>query len=246
MKAFVLTLKGCDERQQLTTDILHSASVDFEFLYGVDGRKGEHPLLKRYNDKEFQFNCGRPAALGEIGCYASHYLAWQKCVELNEPILVFEDDLSIEDGFHSSIDYCSELIKKHGFIRMESTETNNKYYTVNKSDHFSLIKYLKVPQCATCYAISPQVAKTFIKHSQSFNYPVDVFIRNTWIHHQPIFAVQPALLYGGELESVIGDRHRTGRKNYVVAVMKIVRKIRSMIMNGIRNLIHYPSWPIAK
>lgn len=246
MKAFVLTLEGCHERQRLTTDVLHSAGVDFEFLYGVDGRKGEHPLLKRYNNKEFQFNCGRQAALGEIGCYASHYLAWQKCVALNEPILVFEDDLRVEDSFKSSIEYCSDLIKKHGFIRMEKTENNNKFYTVNKSTHFSLIKFLKVPQCATCYAISPRVAKIFIEHSQNFNFPVDVFIRNTWIHHQPIFAVQPALICGGALKSVIGHRHRTSRKNYIVATMKSLRKGRSMIMNGLRNLIHYSSWPIVK
>lgn len=29
---------------------------------------------------------------GLIGCFDSHYRLWQKCVELNEPIIIFEDD----------------------------------------------------------------------------------------------------------------------------------------------------------
>ena len=29
----------------------------------------------------------------EMGCFASHYLLWEKCVELDEPIMVLEDDV---------------------------------------------------------------------------------------------------------------------------------------------------------
>ena len=29
----------------------------------------------------------------EMGCFASHYLLWEKCVELNEPIIILEDDV---------------------------------------------------------------------------------------------------------------------------------------------------------
>lgn len=32
---------------------------------------------------------------GEMGCFDSHYRLWQKCIELNEPILIFEDDVEI-------------------------------------------------------------------------------------------------------------------------------------------------------
>lgn len=34
---------------------------------------------------------------GEIGCVLSHYKLWRKCVELNEPILILEDDVNILD-----------------------------------------------------------------------------------------------------------------------------------------------------
>lgn len=36
---------------------------------------------------------------GVIGCFYSHYRLWKKCVELNEPIMIFEDDVIFERTF---------------------------------------------------------------------------------------------------------------------------------------------------
>ncbi len=35
----------------------------------------------------------------EMGCFASHYLLWKKCVELGEPIMILEDDVK----FHAPV-----------------------------------------------------------------------------------------------------------------------------------------------
>ena len=32
---------------------------------------------------------------GVIGCFDSHYRLWEKCVELDEPIMIFEDDAQV-------------------------------------------------------------------------------------------------------------------------------------------------------
>jgi GR25 family glycosyltransferase involved in LPS biosynthesis len=36
---------------------------------------------------------------GVIGCFYSHYRLWKKCIDLNEPILIFEDDVIFERNF---------------------------------------------------------------------------------------------------------------------------------------------------
>lgn len=33
---------------------------------------------------------------GEVGCFLSHYQAWQKVIELNETTIIFEDDILID------------------------------------------------------------------------------------------------------------------------------------------------------
>lgn len=41
----------------------------------------------------------RQSTPGVIGCFDSHYRLWKKCVKLDEPIMIFEDDAHIQRGF---------------------------------------------------------------------------------------------------------------------------------------------------
>jgi GR25 family glycosyltransferase involved in LPS biosynthesis len=50
--------------------------------------KGPDILL----DDEYKESLTKP---GLIGCFDSHYRLWEKCVELNEPIIIFEDDAQV-------------------------------------------------------------------------------------------------------------------------------------------------------
>ncbi len=190
MKAHCITLKDCEERQSTTKNVLAKASLKVDFFIGVDARVDTHPLLDRSREKKFLYNMGRPAAIGEFGCYASHYLMWQKCVDLNEPIIIFEDDFDIDEKmFSETLSIAEKHIDDCGYIRIENADNHDMFYQVRSFDEQRLVKYLKIPQCMTGYAISPKCAKEFIKHSQTFDYPVDVFLRNAWIHKQPIFGV---------------------------------------------------------
>ncbi|MEZ9417976.1 glycosyltransferase family 25 protein, partial [Vibrio sp. 10N.286.49.E1] len=104
MKSYCITLNGNVSRQESTAGALKDVDVDFEFFIGVDARIDNHPLLKRIEKRAFLHNMGRPHAVGEVGCYASHYLIWQKCIELNEPVLVFEDHTDIDtDIFRNTL-----------------------------------------------------------------------------------------------------------------------------------------------
>ncbi|USD41269.1 glycosyltransferase family 25 protein [Vibrio sp. SCSIO 43135] len=239
MKAYCITLKDCNDRQITTAEVLKRANISVEFFIGVDARVDTHPLLERFRERTFLLNMGRPGAIGEAGCYASHYLMWEKCVELNEPIIVFEDDFDIDERmFCHSLEIAKAHINDCGYIRIENTCNHDMFYQVRTYGDQRLVKYLKIPQCMTGYAISPKTAKAFIEHSKTFDYPVDVFLRNAWIHKQPIFGVCQSGLWGGNKPSVIGNRKRQGKKDYFVATMKIVNKIKNMTLNLATNFYH--------
>ncbi|MCZ8487807.1 glycosyltransferase family 25 protein [Vibrio lentus] len=55
------------------------------------------PLLTRIQERNGG-QYGRAHIIGEVGCQASHYLIWQKCIEPNEPVLVFEDHVNIDEN----------------------------------------------------------------------------------------------------------------------------------------------------
>ncbi|WP_261885115.1 glycosyltransferase family 25 protein [Vibrio pomeroyi] len=238
MKAYCITLNGNCSRQISTTNALKSVQVDFEFFIGVDARIDEHSLLTKIHEKKFLYNMGRAYAPGEVGCYASHYLVWQKCVELNEPILVFEDHVDIEtDTFRNTLAIAKQHIEQCGYIRLQNSK-NRLNYPVCKYENQNLVKYLKVPQGTAGYALSPNAAKAFIKHSQTFRHPVDVFLRNTWIHNQPMFGVNQAGMQRNSKPSIIGNRKHQGEKNYFVASMKLMNKLKSMVLNLVTNINH--------
>ncbi|EKO3578463.1 glycosyltransferase family 25 protein [Vibrio metschnikovii] len=239
MKAYCITLKGCENRQEMTLNTLKRIGLNCEVFFGVDARKDAHPLLKHLDRRQFEFNMGRPCIIGEAGCYASHYLLWEKCVELNEPIIIFEDDLKIEDDmFLNTLKIVEENIRKCGYIRTENTSRRGLLYNVKQYGDQQLVKYLKVPQCTTSYAISPSAAKAFIAASQTFQFPVDVFLRNTWLHRQAMFGVQQAGLSGGSQPSIIGNRKHQGNKNWLVVTIKSINKAKSMLLNLAMNGYH--------
>ncbi|KAB0461002.1 glycosyltransferase family 25 protein [Vibrio kanaloae] len=242
MKSYCITLKNNHCRQRSTADALKDVQVDFEFFIGVDARVDEHPLLTRIQERIFLYNMGRPHIIGEVGCYASHYLIWQKCIELNEPVLVFEDHVNIDENiFRNTLAIAEQHIEQCGFIRLQDSK-NKLHYSVDKYQKQNLVKYLKVPQGTACYAISPKAARAFIEHSSTFNYPVDVFLRNTWVHKHPMFGVAPAGLQRSKQPSIIrqgkGKGKGKGKKHYSVALMKAVNKIKSMTLNLATNFYH--------
>ncbi|QIA64477.1 glycosyltransferase [Vibrio astriarenae] len=239
MKAYCITLKGCGDRQQHITQVMSQTSLELEFFYGVDARTTQHPLLDNYNKRKYSYRMGREAAIGELGCYASHYLIWQKCIEENEPILVLEDDLNIDvEAFERSVEITKEHINECGYIRLENTGRKILSYATHNYDNQDLVKFLKVPQCTTAYAISPKAAKAFLESSDEFLYPVDVFLRNVWVHKQPMFGIWQAGLWGGNKPSLIGDRKRKGKKDYTVATMRLLNKAKSMLLNLSQNIRH--------
>lgn len=237
MQLLVLSLARSAHRRKNARAQLDRLGLAFEFLDGVDGQLAGHPLLARYDEDEFLLNCGRHALPGELGCYASHFLAWRACAESDQPILVVEDDFEYREAFPRALATCESLIERFGFIRLEHSR-RGRGYTAWKEDEFRLIKYLKMPQGGLCYALTPRVARAFIQHSQSFSYPVDVFIRKSWLHGQALFGLLPYTVFHGNLsgESLIGDRGARPERTALTRLKRTGRKFHSLLRTGLTNL----------
>lgn len=50
-----------------------------------------------------KFIRGKALSYTEIACFSSHYRLWQKCVELDSPIVVIEDDVNFNSNFIDSL-----------------------------------------------------------------------------------------------------------------------------------------------
>ncbi|PDX13272.1 glycosyltransferase family 25 protein [Helicobacter pylori] len=51
----------------------------------------------------------------EFGCYLSHYLLWKECIKLNQPVVILEDDVTLESNFMQALEDC--LKSPFDFVR---------------------------------------------------------------------------------------------------------------------------------
>ena len=90
-----------------------------------------------------------------VGCYISHHRLWEKCIELNEPIFIFEDDARILDNFN--LNEVIEMSHKYELVYAGYAE-KSKEDTIKKGKWQIPIH----PYWASSYIITPEGARKLI------------------------------------------------------------------------------------
>lgn len=113
-KTFVIALKGHPISMPQLNNCLLSAKThgwEIEVFWATNGKTlsleswnsiGVKPLLHK----------GSMDKLGTWGCFFSHWNLWNKCVELNEPIIILEHDAIIESVW-KELEITDSVIKLH-------------------------------------------------------------------------------------------------------------------------------------
>jgi len=108
MKAFIINLSKIESSSSTAIEVKKSldqfgiTAELFEGSYGNETKElfeaqgrtcypwGVKGPNRPYSEEEKQ---GIAETAGILGCFYSHYRLWEKCIELNEPIMIFEDDV---------------------------------------------------------------------------------------------------------------------------------------------------------
>ena len=112
MKAFVITLSRVPEslataQQALVKLNEYGLSAQlWEGTYGhevesIFAREGRvlNPISFKGVPVDDQYRA-LSSRLGVMGCFHSHYRLWKHCLQLGEPILIFEDDVMLQRPYH--------------------------------------------------------------------------------------------------------------------------------------------------
>ena len=180
---------------------MDALGIDFEFYDAIPAC--EIDRLKPFEacrESEWVLNTGREVTPGEIACFASHRAMWQRCVDLDEPVVIMEDDFFLMDGFDDALQQLATNVEELGFIRLQ-TETRARAKFLRKSGDFTLSRYLKAPHSMMCYGVSPGAAKKLIAGSGCVDAPVDVYVKRFWVHGQLLFGLAPYTVTESDLSS---------------------------------------------
>jgi len=236
LKLFVISLKSVISRRAKATAQLNAKKIPFKFFDAVEGDSTAQLTVGGVNHWLFRLNTLREALPEEIGCYASHRMLWERCVDLNEPIVVLEDDFELSPSFSQAIKELDPLMDSFGFIRLESKNRKRalgkrlrpRAYAVHSLRDRRLEYLSDPPQSMTAYAISPKAAASLLAASKPLTAPVDKFIQRTWEHSTPLFVLEPAVvgLSDENLNSTInssGSRSTKSRNLFILASRMIYK-----------------------
>lgn len=117
---------------------------------------------------------------GVKGCFYSHYNLWKKCVELNEPIIIWEDDIVLRRAY-IPIDWQDVLVLALGHPG-KSEKYKHHLESPNGEPGPAGYHQSSMPGCCG-YAIKPHAAKKLIDTYSKTFLPADNAINQ---HHVKI------------------------------------------------------------
>jgi glycosyl transferase family 25 len=219
VKIFVISLARLPERLAFMRVGLERLGIAYEIFQAVDGLRGEHEKISRYDEQGCLRRFGAPLTPGEIGCFASHFLLWQRCEQLREPITIIEDDVLLSPAFVDVLVLAAARIMEHRFIRLATWfERPERPFRIIEviGEHRRLVRFLRGPGGTQCYCLSPDGAAALLASSQRWIEPVDQHIDRFWKHGVESKALLPFEAWEVEPTSLpqgIGDR-RYCRKGF--------------------------------
>lgn len=131
-KSFVIILKDHASSEHFGNTALITGlkyGWNIERFDAIDGRKLSLDILKNYglfinqNRKKVSSQFKRP---GVLGCFLSHYTLWNKCIELNEPIGIFEQDSIFLSPPPINLDF-KDVLRLYGFNKMKREAAGEWY-----------------------------------------------------------------------------------------------------------------------
>ena len=135
-KTFVIAIKGHSVSEAQLNDCLSSAkkynwSVDV--FWGINGNTLTENSWKEINVTPLLH---KPTMnrKGTWGCFFSHWLLWNKCVELNEPIIVLEHDAVITEPW-KPIEINDSMIKLHRYYKQKNLKYDDDSGLWSPSTH---------------------------------------------------------------------------------------------------------------
>ncbi|MDR9424093.1 MAG: glycosyltransferase family 25 protein [Marinobacter sp.] len=237
VKIFVVSLKSALERRNHIQQQFDTIGVPFRFFDAVDGRVDQHPVFEQYDEKKGLRRKGYSLTAGELGCFTSHYSLWQKCVELNEPIVVIEDDAELEPGFKEAVKEI-EALSPFGYVRLFVNGRYRPYKIIDRFGKYDIVQYLRGPSAARAYFLTPGSAKKFLHSAREFCLPVDDHMDQFWVHDVPCRGLMPGIVKNETgFDSSIGEVNKKKKSN------KFTREISSLVSAFSRKLYVFKNPP---
>jgi glycosyl transferase family 25 len=203
-RIIVISMPDAAERRSRFQDRARGAPAAWSFY---PARASLHPAL-RYDEQDAIVAKGRPLRAGELGCYSSHYAAWEELqTDDADQYVVLEDDVIVDWNFvgklaeidlaRIGIDYLRLYYKapaRAALVRENFVERARSIVELSGSAFGT-----------QGYVITKAGAGIFLDHCRVVTRPIDDEMDRTWVHGLPNLAVFPFPIIEEAANSTIGS-----------------------------------------
>jgi GR25 family glycosyltransferase involved in LPS biosynthesis len=194
MKSFIIHLSKV--KSSLTSALESKAGLEkigifptmFEGTYGPDADK----LFESYKVHPapgIELDRRKVSGTGAKGCFHSHYRLWQHCVDINESIMIFEDDIIVLNNY-TDIDFQEILILSINFDWGPIMEKWRNYLEQPNNFKQALPFTEKFMPGTSGYIIKPVAAKKLLDTYLNTYITVDVAMNSDVI----VMEIHPQLI----------------------------------------------------
>lgn len=238
-KIMVISLVGATQRRNKISEQLQARGLDFSFMDAVEGRAG-HRLFTLYDEAERLKVEAAVMSPGQLGCYASHYLAWELCRDLGQNCIILEDDaLLLDDRLDRFICVVETLPAQLECVRLFSplSDKNKPWKMAFNNGGITVYKYKKGHKSTTGYYLTPSGAEKFLKASNVWTQPVDIEMDRFWKNKVECYGVHPPCLTNdNNFESMIGYEKVRPARSISVTLHRKAAMFADSILRSIHNM----------
>jgi GR25 family glycosyltransferase involved in LPS biosynthesis len=202
----VISLAGSPRRERVSLN-LNTVGVSWSFF---DALREPTVGLPPYSEADSVRFFGRGLSNGEIGCAASHMQVLTTAATSQDDawILVIEDDVVLDPGFHypSLVDTCK--IAGINYLRLYARHAARSRHVVWLGQR-ELIRFERAPMGTQAYLISNSAARAFLDSVETISRPVDWEMDRFWANSLYNYAVFPFPCFELTLQSSIAKATET-------------------------------------
>jgi glycosyl transferase family 25 len=208
MNIYTISMKSSVARKTFHDQQARKYEVNIHYFDAVDGAS-----LPDEKFNALRYTYLRPLSKGEVGCFLSHKALWEKCVELNEPIIILEDDAILSPNFMSA---ASQVLSQKNIDRVNL----EGYYPQKKTfgnrviplDGFSLTELYQERAGAAAYALWPSGASKLLEHYKNKATLADVALKKRFLvtyQLEPVVVVQALICDDYDIPHSLTLNHTT-------------------------------------
>lgn len=248
IEAWIITLNPHSDAVQSLSSALSSQGFRVHYYAAVDGRQ-QMPELKegeRISELGSLINRKAPLTRSEVGCYLSHFrLIKQAHARGAEQVVIFEDDVIVEEGLYQVIKEILKLDSSYHLVRLMSLKLRKRNIIKPLFGDYQLVRATRGTLGTQGYVLNRQGMEKIIKFGATLRMPIDKVYDSFFMFGLNCYNVEPHLIHEQVHQSSIKKTDGNIDNRWLINLGWRVNKFNRSVMRKLNYLMNFKEFSRA-